>query len=46
MFSQKDVIGWLGNIAVVEDHEGGYWLVDWSDGNKRMHIEAKEKGVK
>ena len=43
MFSRKDVIGWLGNLAVVDDHEGGYWLVDWYDSEKRMHI-AKEMG--
>lgn len=44
MFSKKDVLGWLGNLAVVDDNEGGYWLVDWYDADKRMHITA-EMGV-
>ena len=45
MFTQENVIGWLGKLAVVDDHKGGYWLVDWGDSEKRIHISAKEMGV-
>ena len=37
MFNKKDIVGWLWNVAVVDDHKGGYWLVDWC-GAERMHI--------
>lgn len=38
MFNINDAVGWIGNVAVFIDHEGGYILVDWPFGWKRMHI--------
>ena len=38
MFNTKDILFWLGNVAVVDDYNGGYWLVDWSNSGKRMHV--------
>lgn len=36
MFNAKDVIGWIGNMAVVKAVDG-VWLVDWSNG-KRIFV--------
>ena len=36
MFSIKDVIGWVGSVAVVKV-KGGCWLVDWANG-KRLFV--------
>lgn len=36
MFSSKDIIGWIGNIAVIPV-DGGFFLVDW-DGSKKIFI--------
>ena len=38
MFNINDAVGWIGNVAVFIDHKGGYILVDWPFGWKRMHI--------
>lgn len=38
MFRTKDIIFWLWNVAVFDDHDGGYLLVDWGDTEKRMLI--------
>lgn len=39
MYSIKDVVGWIGNIAVVNDYNGGYYLVDWC-GSDSLHIKG------
>ena len=38
MFEIKDAVGWIGNIAVFGDNEGGYILVDWPFGWKKMNV--------
>lgn len=37
MFNIKDVVGWIGNVAVVKVN-GGYWLVDWANSDKRFFV--------
>jgi hypothetical protein len=37
MFSKKDVIGWIGNVAVIKA-DGGYMLVDWLNSDKRLFV--------
>jgi hypothetical protein len=37
MFNIKDVIGWIGNLAVVKAN-GGYWLVNWANSNNRLFV--------
>ena len=38
VFNAKDVVFWLWNVAVVDDHKGGYILVNWGNSEKRMHV--------
>lgn len=38
MFNKKDIVGWLWNVAIVDDHNGGYWLVDWPWCNRCVHV--------
>lgn len=42
MFSIKDVIGWIGNMAVVPATDGVY-LVDWGNG-KRIFVPKTTEG--
>ena len=42
MFHIKDVIGWIGNMAVVPTYDGVY-LVDWSNG-KRIFVPKEDEG--
>ena len=43
MFSSKDVIGWIGNMAVVPT-DGGVWLVDWGNSDKRIFVPKEREG--
>lgn len=37
MFNANNVIGWIGNVAIVKT-TGGYWLVNWGNSAKRLFI--------
>lgn len=37
MFTSNNIIGWIGNIAVIKAADG-YWLVDWANSNKRLFV--------
>lgn len=39
MFNAKNIVGWIGNMAVVSAKEG-FYLVDWSNGK---HIFVPKK---
>ena len=41
MFHTKDVIGWIGNMAVVPTHDGVY-LVEWGTG-KRIFVPKEDE---
>lgn len=44
MFNSKDVIGWIGNMAVVKAVDG-VWLVDWGNANNRIFVpKEREEG--
>lgn len=38
MFNINDAVGWISNIAVFSNREGGYILVDWPFSWKTMTI--------
>lgn len=42
MFNSKDVIGWIGNMAVVKAVDG-VWLVDWGNSSKRIFVPREAK---
>jgi hypothetical protein len=44
MFNAKNVIGWIGNMAVVKVSNGVY-LVDWSNG-KRIFVPKESENFK
>lgn len=44
MFNAKDVIGWIGNMAVVKAVDG-VWLVDWSNSRKRIFVPKESEGT-
>lgn len=39
MYNIKNVIGWIGNIAVLKS-KTGYVLVDWSCAEKKLEVDA------
>lgn len=39
MFNKKDIVGWIGNVAVFKS-ENGYVLVDWPFGWKQSEVGA------
>lgn len=38
MFNIKDAVGWVGNIAVFGNGNGGYILIDWPLSQRRLEI--------
>ena len=38
MFNNKDLIGWLGSVAVYRSADGGRWLVDMK--GKKMFVKG------
>ena len=41
MFNSKNVIGWIGNMAVVPASDG-VWLVDWGNSDRRIFVPKKK----
>ena len=44
MFNIKNVIGWIGNMAVVPMRDG-VWLVDWGNPKNRIFVPKESEGT-